>query len=284
MNVRIVEVGPRDGLQNEKPPVPTATKVAFIKALAEAGLKEIEATSFVSPKAVPQMADAAELWPLLSPGPLYSALVPNLRGLERALGCGVKRIAVFTAASDAFVQKNIGMTREESLTGFEAVVAAFRQTVPDGFIRGYVSTVIACPYDGPVDPGEVRNTALRLLAIGCNEVALGDTIGAGQPEDVRRLARSLTDIPMAQTAWHFHDTRQTALANTAAMLEAGYRSFDASAGGLGGCPFAPGATGNLATEDLVRFLEAEGVATRVDLDLLARATSVVRAVLSTPPI
>ncbi|RYG38789.1 hydroxymethylglutaryl-CoA lyase [bacterium] len=272
MTVRIVEVGPRDGLQNEKTPVPLEAKVAFIAALAQAGLKEIEATSFVSPKAVPQLADAAELWPLLPVGPLYSALVPNRRGLERALGLGVERIAVFTAASDAFVQKNIGMSREDSLAGFAEVIQTFRASVPHGFVRGYVSTVIACPYAGAIEPSEVRETAERLLGMGCDEVALGDTIGVGAPEDVRRLASELGDLPIDRTAWHFHDTRGTALANTTAMLEAGYRSFDASAGGLGGCPFAPGATGNLATEDLVRFLEGEGVATGVDLDALKKAS------------
>ncbi len=192
--VRIIEVGPRDGLQNEPTPIPTQAKAAFIARLAACGLKEIEATSFVSPRWVPQLGDAAELWPLLPQGPLYSALVPNLKGLERALEAGVERIALFTAASDAFTQKNIAMTVEESLAVFEQVIGAFRQAKgPDAWVRGYVSTAFECPYAGPVDPAEAVRVAQRLAALGVDEVSLGDTIGVAVPSEVQELTRRIGD-------------------------------------------------------------------------------------------
>jgi hydroxymethylglutaryl-CoA lyase len=308
--VRIVEVGPRDGLQNESVPVPTDVKLRFIAALAEAGLREIEATSFVSPKWVPQLGDAADLWPQLPPGPLYSALVPNAKGLERALSVGVRRIALFTAASDAFTQKNINATVAESLEAFATLTrgAGVPPAIPgpepippqeEGlggsiaggtpaprWVRGYVSTTFECPYSGRVEPGRVVEVANRLVEIGCDEVSLGDTIGVASPREVTRLAQALErDYRGGKEtiAWHFHDTNGTAVANVSRALELGYEAFDASAGGLGGCPYAPGAGGNLATEDLVYLLEREGIPTGIDLDRLARATEEVLALLGKSP-
>jgi hydroxymethylglutaryl-CoA lyase len=282
--VRIIEVGPRDGLQNEKTPISTQLKAEFIAALAGAGLKEIEATSFVSPKWVPQLGDAAELWPMLPPGPLYSALVPNAKGLQRALSVGVDRIAVFTAASDAFTQKNINMSVEESLVVFAEVVSAFHAARPDGFVRGYVSTVVECPYSGRVSPSDVTRIVSRLFAIGVDEVSLGDTIGVAVPKDVRDLCDALDGFEKAKLAWHFHDTRGTAIANVTYAMERGYAAFDSTAGGLGGCPYAVGAGGNLATEDLVYFLERSGVPTGVDLKALARASLPVFEALGRAPV
>ncbi|MBI5708251.1 MAG: hydroxymethylglutaryl-CoA lyase [Armatimonadetes bacterium] len=282
--VRIIEVGPRDGLQNEATPIPTESKLAFVAALAACGLEEIEATSFVSPKWVPQLGDAESLWPLLPPGPEYSALVPNLKGLERALALGVKRIALFTAASDAFTQKNIRMTVAESLALFREVVAAFRGSVPDGWIRGYVSTAFECPYAGRIAPAATAKVARSLAELGVDEVALGDTIGVAVPAEVRELDHAVFDVvPRPMIAYHFHDTRGTAIANVAAALEDGVQAFDASAGGLGGCPYAPGAGGNLATEDLVYFLERSGFATGVSLPDLAQATLPVLRLLGRSP-
>lgn len=278
----IVEVGPRDGLQNEKVPIPTDTKLRFIAALAEAGLKEIEATSFVSPKWVPQLGDAAELWPQLPVGPLYSALVPNPKGLERALEVGVRRIAVFTAASDAFTQRNINMTVDQSIDAFREVVERFRAEVPDGWVRGYVSTAFECPYAGRITPSQVVAVVDRLFDLGVDEVSLGDTIGVAAPSEVRALANALDDRPKGKIAWHFHDTNGTAVANVSAALDLGYDRFDASAAGLGGCPYAPGAGGNLATEDLVYFLERSGVPTGIDLDRLSKSSQEVLAVLGRP--
>ena len=284
MNVRIVEVGPRDGLQNEKVPIPTEAKRDFIAALLASGLKEIEATSFVSPKWVPQLADAAELWPLLPPGGLYSALVPNVRGLERALSVGVKRIALFTAASDAFTQRNINMTIAESLVAFGEVVQAFRAAVPDGFVRGYVSTAFECPYAGKVAPSAVLDVCRSLMALGVDEISVGDTIGVASPSEVRGLTPLLLEeIEAAKLAYHFHDTNGTAIANVAAAMEMGIRSFDSSAAGLGGCPYAPGAAGNLATDDLVYFLEREGMPTGVDRRKLAQASLPILQALGRSP-
>lgn len=283
--MRIVEVGPRDGLQNEAVPIPTDVKVRFIGRLADAGLREIEATSFVSPKWVPQLADSGELWSALPAGPLYSALVPNARGLARAVERQVTRIAVFTAASDAFTQRNIAQTIEESLGTFAAVIASARESGVT-FVRGYVSTAFECPYAGRVEPGRVVEVANRLLAIGCDEVSFGDTVGVATPSEVRSLIRALqTGFAgrSSQVAWHFHDTYGTAIANVETALGAGFSAFDASAGGLGGCPYAPGAGGNLATEDLVYLLEREGFGTGVDLDRLARASEEILAVLGRRP-
>lgn len=270
--MRIIEVGPRDGLQNESIAIPTEAKVAFVGNLLSAGLREIEVTSFVSPKWVPQLADAAEVLAQLPPGGLYSVLVPNARGLERALEAKVERIALFTAASDAFTQKNINMSVDESLRGFEEVIRQFRQVQPQGWIRGYVSTVVECPYAGKIEPGRVAEVAANLLEMGVDEVSLGETIGVAVPSEVRAVQAALSGIPRAKLAWHFHDTRGTAIANVAAALEDGFEAFDSSAAGLGGCPYAKGAGGNLATEDLVYFLERSGIATGVDLDRLAHAS------------
>jgi len=280
-SVRVVEVGPRDGLQSERTSIPTDVKLRFIASLSQAGLHEIEATSFVSPKRVPQLADAAEVWPQLPEGPLYSALVPNLKGLENALKAGVKRIALFTAASDAFTQQNIGMSVDESLRVFSEVEAQFRQAVPDGWIRGYVSTAFECPYAGLVKPEAVVRVAQRLLDLGVNEISLGDTIGVAGPAETKRLIRALPI--QSKLAMHFHDTRGTALANVYAALEEGVRAFDSSAGGLGGCPYAPGAGGNLATEDLVYLLKREGLEVGIDLEKVSSASLEVLALLGRAP-
>ncbi|HTQ09508.1 MAG TPA: hydroxymethylglutaryl-CoA lyase [Fimbriimonadaceae bacterium] len=281
--VRIVEVGPRDGLQNESTPIPTDIKLRFIRDLVEAGLTEIEVSSFVSPKWVPQLADAAEVFselalspphPPIHSSPQFSALVPNLKGLERALECGVSRIALFTAASDAFTQKNINMTVAQSLDVFRQVVEAFRGARPDGHVRAYISTAFECPYAGRIEPKATANIARALeddLAV--DEISLGDTIGAAVPSEVEILHEHVAlYVPQAKVAWHFHDTRGTAIANVAKALELGYKAFDSSAGGLGGCPYAPGAGGNLATEDLVYFLERSGIGTGISLEKLARAS------------
>lgn len=281
--MRIIEVGPRDGLQNEATPIPTELKAQFIANLAEAGLREIEATSFVSPKWVPQLGDAAELLPLLPKGPLYSALVPNMKGLDRALECRVDRIALFTAASDAFTQKNINMTVEESLTVFGEVAAAFRLATPGGWIRGYVSTAFECPYAGRIEAGATLRVVERLLEIGVDEISIGDTIGVAAPLEVRSLTRLLLGFaPTSKVAYHFHDTRGTAIANVAEALEFGIDAFDSSAAGLGGCPYAKGAGGNLATEDLVYFLERSGVKTGIDKVKLARASLPVLSAIAKP--
>lgn len=283
--IRIVEVGPRDGLQNEPAPIPTPEKLAFIERLRAAGLKEIEATSFVSPKWVPQLGDAEELWPQLPEGGLYSALVPNAKGLERAVALGVNRIALFTAASDTFTQKNINMTVAQSLEVFAEVAATFRAQVPGGWLRGYVSTAFECPFAGRIDPSQTATVAEALLAIGCDEISIGDTIGVAAPAEVRRLTPILADlIPVGQLNYHFHDTRGTAIANVAAALDLGITSFDSSAGGLGGCPYAPGAGGNLATEDLVYFLERSGFATGLEPLRLAQASLPILERLGRPPV
>ena len=265
--IRIVEVSPRDGLQNESVVVPTAMKADFIKRLLGAGLREIEVSSFVSPKWVPQLGDIEELWPLLPVGGTYSALVPNEKGMERAVALGVERIAVFTAASDAFTQKNINMTVEQSIEVFKRIRASHK-----GFMRGYVSTIFECPYAGLVDPTRVREVINQLFEIGVDEVSLGDTTGVGVPAEVRKLVSELNGLPKDKVVWHFHDTRGTANANIATALDLGYTSFDSSAAGLGGCPYAKGAGGNLATEDLVYFAHRSGLTTGCDLPTLAQAS------------
>jgi hydroxymethylglutaryl-CoA lyase len=271
--IRIVETGPRDGLQNEPAPIPLGVKAGFVRALAEAGLREIEAGSFVSPRHVPQMADTGELWKLLPAGPRYLALVPNQKGLERALTAGVEHIALFTAASDAFCEKNIGMTVRDSLAAYAVLLREFRAARPAGRARAYVSTAFECPYDGKIEPAAVGAVAQSLHDMGCDEIAVADTIGVAVPREVRAVAEALKDhVPVSQVAWHFHDTHGTAIANVSQALSLGFGAFDSSAGGLGGCPFAPGAGGNLATEDLAYFCERNGLATGVELDLLAVAT------------
>lgn len=277
-SIRIVEVSPRDGLQNEAIPVPTAQKAELIRNLLKAGLREVEVSSFVSPKWVPQLGDVEELWPLLPSDGIYSTLVPNERGLERAKALEVSRIALFTAASDAFTQKNINMTVAQSLEVFEKIRAQY-----DGFVRGYVSTIFECPYAGLIEPKRVREVVDRLFEIGVDEVSLGDTIGVGVPAEVINLHNELKGLPQEKLVWHFHDTRGTAIANVAQALDLGYTNFDSSAAGLGGCPYAKGAGGNLATEDLVYFAHRSGLATGVDLDLLAQASLPVLSTLQKPP-
>lgn len=282
--IRIVEVGPRDGLQNESVSIPTSVKLRMIEALARAGLREIEAASFVSPNWVPQLADAAELWPQLPAGPLYSALTPNQKGLERALASCVRRIAVFTAASDAFTRRNINMPLDESLRVFAELIPAFKATGPDAWVRAYVSTAIECPYAGRIAPAAAVAVAERLLKSGADEISMSDTTGTAVPGEVAELGKALLDVAsVEQVAFHFHDTYGTAVANVAKALEMGFRTFDSSAGGLGGCPYAPGAAGNLATEDLTYFLERNGIATGIDLTRLALATSEVLSFLGRGP-
>jgi len=282
--VRVYEVGPRDGLQNEATPVPTATKARFIELLGAAGLTEIEATSFVAPRAIPQLADADELFAHLAraSGVRYPVLVPNERGLGRAEAAGADAIAVFTAASDAFTQANIGMTIEESFTSFEPVLA--RAGELGWWRRAYVSTAFGCPYTGHVEPKRAVDVALRLLELGAEEVCFGDTIGVGVPSQVTALTGLAVEagIPLERVAFHFHDTRGTALANVAAGLDAGIRCFDSAAGGTGGCPYAPGAAGNLATEDLVYFLEASGWASGVSLPGVLDAARFIADALGRP--
>jgi hydroxymethylglutaryl-CoA lyase len=282
--VRVYEVGPRDGLQNEKASVSTATKRRYIELLGAAGLREIEATSFVSPTAIPQLADADDLLPTLprTDGVRYPVLVPNLRGLDRAEAAGADAIAVFTAASDAFTTRNIGMTIAESLAAFAPVLA--RAGELGWWRRGYVSTAFGDPYNGAVDPDRAVEVALRLLELGVEEVCFGDTIGVGVPSQVVELtARAVAaGIPPERIAFHFHDTRGTALANVVAGLGAGIRCFDASTGGTGGCPYAPGAAGNLATEDLVYLLDGLGYEHGVRLDGVLEAARFIASALGRP--
>jgi hydroxymethylglutaryl-CoA lyase len=271
--IRIVEVGPRDGLQNEPVPIPTEEKAAFVGRLLAAGVREIEVTSFVSPKWVPQLGDAETLWPMLPPGGIYSALIPNAKGLERALATGVERIAVFTAVSGEFTRKNINMTVQESLIAIRDVLREFRAQLAGGYVRAYVSTAFECPYAGRIEPQQTVELAYRLMEMGANEVSIGDTIGVAAPPEVKKLtSRLLKVIPAERIAYHFHDTRGTAIANVAQAFAQGIRTFDSSAGGLGGCPYAPGAGGNLATEDLAYLLERSGAPTGIDLTLLAQAS------------
>src|SRR6266487_3258653 len=281
--VKVVEVGPRDGLQNEKVTIPTEAKIEYITALADSGLKIIEAGAFVSPKWVPQMADTAEVYREIpkDPGVEFPVLVPNMKGLERAMEVGVKSIAIFTAASDTFNKRNINMTIDESFVNYAPVTARARA---EGMrVRGYVSTAFGCPYEGDVPPEKVLEVSARLLDIGCYEVSVGDTIGVGTPMQVQGVIGMLLQvIPASKLAMHFHDTRGTALANTLASLEMGIATYDSSSGGLGGCPFAPGASGNLATEDLIYMLDHMGIETGVALDRVVAASSIVGPYLDHP--
>lgn len=276
-SVQIVEVGPRDGLQNERVRIATQNKSRFIQALADAGLRRIEVTSFVHPRAIPQLSDADELMMILPPrdGVRYSALVPNDRGLERAIAAGIREIAVFTAASDTFVHHNIHASLAESLVHFEEIVKKAKDL--DIGVRGYISTVFGCPYEGKITAQQGLGVARALLAMGCDEISIGDTIGVATPGDVARWldAAGSAGIPFDRMALHFHDTRGTALANVLVGLQHGVRIFDSTAGGLGGCPYAPGASGNLATEDLVYALHGLGFQTGVDLDKLVAASSLI---------
>jgi isopropylmalate/homocitrate/citramalate synthase len=283
-HVRIYEVGPRDGLQNEARPIPLATKLRYLELLADAGLREIETTSFVAPAAIPQLADADELMAALPrrPGVRYPVLVPNLRGLARAEAAGVDAIAVFTAATDAFTTRNIRMTVDESLDAFAPVLA--RAGELGWWRRGYVSTAFGCPYSGAVSADRAVEVGARLLALGLDEVCFGDTIGVGVPPQVRDIVARAADagIPLPRIAFHFHDTRGTALANVAAAMSVGVRCFDASTGGTGGCPYAPGAAGNLATEDLVYLLDAIGIDHGVFLDEVLVAARFIADALGRP--
>ena len=282
--VRIYEVGPRDGLQNEATSIPLETKLGFIERLVAAGLREIEATSFVSLTAIPQLADAGELLPRLprAPGVRYPVLVPNERGMVRAEAAGADALAVFTAATDAFTERNIGMTVDQSLAAFEPVL---RRAADLGWWRrGYVSTAFGCPYTGVVDPHRAVAVATRLLELGVDEVCFGDTIGVGVPIQVTALTDAATEagIETRQIAYHFHDTRGTALANVVAGLDGGIRCFDSSTGGTGGCPYAPGAAGNLATEDLVYLLDASGFEHGVSLERVLDAARFITSALGKP--
>ena len=276
MAIRIYEVGPRDGIQNESVVIPTDVKAQYIRDLVAAGLKEIEVTSFVSPKWVPQLADAAKLWPMLNPGAHYVALVPNLKGLERARSVGVRRIAIFTAASESFCQKNLNSSIRESLDQYREVVEAAQGM----WIRAYVSTAFHCPFEGKIPPDKARAVIDELLEMGVDEVSVGDTVGRAAPTEVTALA---IGVPTNKIAWHFHDTYGTAIANIQSVLNLGFTAFDSSAGGLGGCPYAPGATGNVATEDLVYLLERQGIATGVDLAALSWASLEILARLGKAP-
>ena len=284
--VRIVEVGPRDGLQNEKVIIPTEQKIHFITMLAEAGLPVVEATSFVSPRAIPQLSDAGAVMAGLKdlPSTKYSVLVPNLKGMEHALNAGVRSIAVFTAASESFTRHNINATIAESLANFRPVVAlAQRERIA---VRGYISTVFGCPYEGSVDPEKVLTVAQALLEMGIDELSLGDTIGVATPDQVVEVVSLLLEkgtIPIERLAVHFHDTRGTALANILMSLQLGISIVDASAGGLGGCPYAPGAAGNLATEDLLYMLHGMGIKTGVNLEKVVAATRFIAPLLGHAP-
>ncbi len=285
--LRVIEVGPRDGLQNEKTVVSTEIKAQFVRDLAQAGSKEIEVTSFVHPKWIPQLADAGELLGDLGviKGVRMSTLVPNEKGLDRAIEHQVPAIAVFTAASEDFVQRNINMSISDSLEIFGRVIKRYRAEIPGGYVRGYLSTIVQCPFSGLVDPTRVATVTSQLFEMGCDEVSLGETIGVAVPQEINRVADEIEkEIDQSKIVWHFHDTRGTAISNVAEMLERGYRAFDSSAGGLGGCPYAPGAGGNLATEDLVYFAERNGLTTGLDLAGIAAASLPILEALGRSPV
>ena len=283
-SVRIVEVGPRDGLQNEPAIVPLAVKVALIEALVEAGLKTVESGSFVSPKWVPQMADTAEVMAAITrvSGVSYPVLVPNLKGLEGALAAGVDEIAVFGAASESFSQKNINCSISQSLERFRPVVEA---ALAKGIrVRGYISCVLGCPYEGEIAPDAVARVAKALFDMGCYEISLGDTIGTGTPLKAQAMIHAVAAVvPIGKLAVHFHDTWGQALANILACLELGVAVVDSAVAGLGGCPYAKGATGNVATEDVVYMLDGMGIRTGVDLTKLAAAGRAITAAIGKAP-
>ncbi len=281
--VRLVEVGPRDGLQNEAARIATTDKVAFVDRLSAAGHSVIEVSAFVSPKWVPQMADAADVFAGITrrPGVRYTALVPNVTGLARARDAGVSDVAIFAAASESFSKRNINQSIAESLTTYRAVCdEARRSSLP---VRAYLSTVFGCPFEGSVSVSAVAAIAAELIDLGADEVALSDTIGIAHPGQVPPVIAAVTArVPLERIALHFHDTRGTALVNVYAALQAGVTTFDASAGGLGGCPYAPGATGNLATEDLLFMLEGLGIETGVSLDGVIEASRAIEPVIGHP--
>jgi len=275
-HVCVYEVGPRDGLQNEKAFIPTARKITLIDLLSRAGFEKIEATSFVSPKWVPQLADAAEVMAGITrnAGTDYSVLTPNLRGFDAAKAAGADEVAVFASASEAFSQKNINCSIEQSLQRFEPVLKAAQQA--NIRVRGYVSCVVECPYSGMVDPVAVRDVAFSMRDMGCYEISLGDTIGRATPEAVLPMLEAVINfIPAEHLAGHFHDTGGRALDNVAVALDMGIRTFDSAVGGLGGCPYAPGAKGNFSTTALVDLLETRGFHTGLDRHLLAEAEALV---------
>jgi len=282
-HVRLVEVGPRDGLQNEAQPISVADKVHLVDALSAAGLRYIEVGSFVSPKWVPQMAGSAEVFAQIQrkPGVTYGALAPNLRGFEDALAAGVKEVAVFAAASEAFSQRNINCSISESLERFAPIMAAARQHGVS--VRGYVSCVLGCPYEGEIAPEQVAAVARELYAMGCYEVSLGDTIGTGTAGATRRLFEVVAaQVPRDKLAGHFHDTYGQAIANIYASLLEGITVFDSSIAGLGGCPYAKGASGNVATEDVLYLLDGLGIETGIDLEALIGAGQQISSVLGRP--
>ncbi|TFY88522.1 hydroxymethylglutaryl-CoA lyase [Pseudomonas nabeulensis] len=282
-HVRLVEVGPRDGLQNEAQPISVADKVRLVDALSAAGLSYIEVGSFVSPKWVPQMAGSAEVFAQIQrkPGVTYGALAPNLRGFEDALAAGVKEVAVFAAASEAFSQRNINCSISESLERFAPIMAAAKQHGIS--VRGYVSCVLGCPYEGEIAPAQVAAVARELYAMGCYEVSLGDTIGTGTAGATRRLFEVVgAQVPRDKLAGHFHDTYGQAVANIYASLLEGISVFDSSIAGLGGCPYAKGASGNVATEDVVYLLNGLGIETGIDLEALIGAGLQISNVLGRP--
>ncbi|MDB5616146.1 hydroxymethylglutaryl-CoA lyase [Tardiphaga sp.] len=283
-SIRIVEVGPRDGLQNEKTPVSVADRIAFVKALVSAGLDTVEVGSFVSPKAIPQMIGSDQVFRGVAdlPGEFH-VLVPNEKGYEGAKAVGAKVIAVFASASEGFSRANINCSVQESIERFKPVIA---RAQADGIrVRGYVSCVLGCPYDGEVDVQAVVDVTTTLWDLGCYEVSLGDTIGVGTPRKARALLRACAEaVPMQNLAMHFHDTYGQALANIYAGLEEGARVIDSAAGGLGGCPYAPGATGNVGTEDVVYMLEGMGISTGVDMDKLLAATNAISVLIGRPPV
>ena len=284
-SVKLVEVGPRDGLQNEAEIVPTAVKVELVERLAESGLPVVEAGAFVSPKWVPQMADSAEVMAAIRrrPGVSYPVLVPNMKGFEAARAAGVDMIAVFGAASESFTQKNINCSIEESLARFAPVAEAARA---EGIgLRGYVSCVLGCPYEGEIAPAAVARVAAALQALGCTEISLGDTIGVGTPVKARAMIEAVAaEVPLERLAVHFHDTYGQALANVLACLELGVATVDSSVAGLGGCPYAKGASGNVASEDVLYMLEGMGIETGVDLDKLVAAGRFISDELGRPPV
>ncbi len=282
-HVKLVEVGPRDGLQNEAVPVPTAVKVELIEALADAGMPVVESGSFVSPKWVPQMADTASVLARLRrrPGVSYPVLVPNSQGLEDALAAGCEEVAIFAAASESFARRNTNCTIDESFQRFQPV--ASRARAAGVRVRGYISCVVACPYEGPIAAAAVADVAVRLAALGCYEVSLGDTIGVGTPAQVLAMLDAVLDrLPRERLAVHFHDTYGQALANILVSLDRGIAVVDCSVAGLGGCPYAKGATGNVASEDVVYLLHGLGIHTGVDLDRLALAGDRISAHLGRP--
>ncbi len=281
---RIVEVGPRDGLQNEQQRIATATKIELIARLADAGLTTIEATAFVSPKWVPQMEDAAEVMRGIArrEGVGYPVLVPNEQGFEAALAAGADEVAVFAAASDAFSRENINCTIKESIERFKPVLARARTAKIK--VRGYVSCVLGCPYQGEVAPLAVADVAWTLFDLGCHEVSLGDTIGAGTPEQNKAMIEAVARrVPIKKLAGHYHDTRGMAIANIYAALQMGVNVFDAAVGGLGGCPYAPGASGNVATEDVAWLLQGLGIASGVDLERLVDTAAWISGQLGRAP-